>query len=89
MDAKHTPGPWIACRQFVETPANKDGFRCWIEVCSGRNMTTKREGVSRAEKQANAALIAAAPKLYSFVATLAESGNTEALEIIKEITNAS
>lgn len=76
-----TKGPWI----------NSSGL---IRIADENNRTTKKIAKlyywpGNAEGSANARLIAAAPTLYSFVASKADSGDNEALKIIKEINNAS
>ena len=61
MKPKHTPGPWYATQDHVQSAVlNEDNYICRVE------------GQNEQEIEANAALIAAAPELLEFaVATLA------------------
>ena len=76
---QHTPGPWDVepkgSRHFVDGP---DGLTvAYLD----------RAGVrERAEIEANARLIAAAPTMFDYLTLLASRGNDEAHEIIKKVT---
>jgi hypothetical protein len=62
-DAKHTPGPWIVSRQ---------GACDWsIRDARGLNVALLADA-DRVQIEANARLIAAAPKLWAFARDMAE-----------------
>ena len=91
----HTPGPWQAVR--VGGDYKRKGEKGMMHRIQSKTASDPRRvdiGVAYYKPEfeegiANARLIAAAPRMYSFVASKADSGDAEAMQIIKEITNAS
>lgn len=79
MKQTFTPGPW-------ETSSNAKGQ--W-DVCmeDAGDMIADLSGCDNQE--ANARLIAAAPTMYSYVATQAANGDTNALAILESINGRS
>ncbi len=77
METKHTPGPWIAapfssvvgCPILAQPDRSKDTF---LVAGTRSAMATDHAGF-RAEVEANASLIAAAPELLEFVCEVLES----------------
>ena len=76
---QHTPGPW---------DVEPKGSRHFVDGADGLTVAyLDRAGVrERAEIEANARLIAAAPTMFDYLTLLASRGNDEAHEIIKKIT---
>lgn len=69
----HTPGPW---RQLVTRIDDASGYQiCHLDL----------HGKTEAERDANRRLIAAAPKLYEFVASAAAGGDNDAIAIMESI----
>jgi len=61
-DAKHTPAPWLIADESFVYALNDSGYnRFWAHVTGGN--LRRAESTSRAEVEANARLIAAAPDL--------------------------
>ena len=81
----HTPGPWFVGDQnsqqmTIDIIAHDDeGDELIASVPWADNTIAGKSG------EANAALIAAAPSMYEFVASMAKSGDTEALKIMEGI----
>jgi hypothetical protein len=73
---KHTPAPW-----------HSDGVLIWAEdhVIAQADLA----GVEYNEeiRQANACLIAAAPRMYDRIVLLASDGDVEAKSILEQINN--
>ena len=76
---QHTPGPW---------DVEPKGSRHFVDGADGLTVAyLDRAGVrERAEIEANALLIAAAPTMFDYLTLLASRGNDEAHEIIEKIT---
>lgn len=81
----HTPGPW-----FVHPYVNQQGRHNKAKDVGPYGVATavvlgpfEQEWDAKAE--ANARLIAAAPRMYEFVASKASSGDTDALAILEQI----
>ncbi len=80
---KHTPGEW-----HVGGP-----HKCTIYDKYGQRLANSFEGVMAAQRTdsecaANARLIAAGPRMYSYVESRAEAGDEEAKKIIAEVSGA-
>ena len=79
--SNHTPGPWEV---VAETPTT-------VKTPNGRisvNWNANNDGGKRVdEAEANARLIAAAPKMYSLLAIIAKQGSLDAATLIQEIEN--
>lgn len=75
---QHTPGPW---------DVEPKGSRHFVDGADGLTVAyLDRAGVrERAEIEANARLIAAAPTMFDYLTLLALRGDNEAHEIIKKI----
>lgn len=78
--SKHTPGPWRVddCDKGIWVETQDE-----VAVC--RILRDGKWTLDQARQHAR--LIAAAPKMYSLLAMIAESGNNDAKAIIKEIGN--
>lgn len=79
MTSKHTPGPWRAAldhnsRPIVWGPGKWEIADCWH--------TPDGNGWG------NARLIAASPRMYSYVESRADAGDEEAKKIIAEVSGA-
>ncbi len=76
MNAKHTPGPWTRNRAINTVDMGRYSVICPFGADSKKHVS---------EIEANMRIIAAAPDLYLFVASKAESGDNEALELLERI----
>lgn len=93
MESKFTPGPW-ATDIDLEVIA-RDGLHATVYVNHGSGKGSEiakfanepENGLDPTSKEtkANARLIAASPKMYSYIAKRAEEGDTDAAEIIASI----
>ena len=86
METKHTPGPWKIEKDYPNqilivgikgTPENMPHIGIIAEVAKGY---WKEEVI-----EANARLIAAAPKMYDLIILESQKGNKSAIDIIKSI----
>ena len=87
-NTQHTPGPWVT------GGCGDDGWRMILGPKTrfyhafGEAHTTGIAYISvsdsEAEDLANARLIAAAPTMFNYLTKLAEGGDNEAYEILKE-----
>ena len=90
MGSKHTPGPW---RLSSESPRiiKKDyraiGSDAGFLIASTMGRDDSGFYASEQEADANARLIAAAPKMYELLAIRAASGDDECRALIAEIDN--
>ena len=93
--SEHTPGPWVAicCDVTGERPVGDSGIRYWYvdpvgeyrgSVCNV-HAAEGIGGITIAERDANARLIAAAPIMYNFLASKAGCGDNEAIAIMEKI----
>lgn len=84
---KHTPGPWEVQGSTVfavNETERVDGYRVGIAQCGGE--LTPRAGFKYGdERDANAKLIAASPRMYDYIAMRAALCDNEAIQILKEI----
>lgn len=83
---QHTKGPWIFNGQDIVDQSNQEICQLYYNAHLSDGY---EENIFFDNHIANARLIAASPKLYSFVANKAESGDNEAKLLIQEICNAS
>lgn len=94
MSNKHTPGPWRindtgSIGNLIEGYSGKklfdgdDGYRTIAIYQSCESTGLRNEEVRNAE--ANARLIAAAPKMYALLAMRAKSGDNDAAKLLQEI----
>ena len=74
---KHTPGPWTATDSTSSRPPN-------VDSSNGRIANIYWQGGAEQAK-ANARLIAAAPTLYEFVLSRADSGSIAAKELLASL----
>jgi hypothetical protein len=84
--SEHRPGPWVA--EFAVPPGGTWpaeiatlGYGVWVrEECGIPDDVPSEE-----ECQANARLIAAAPRMYERIAMLAKGGDVEAQAIVEAV----
>lgn len=80
--AKHTPGPWQyyydQSDHFVHKVRVGAGLVCQMP---GWRINSDLQN----EQEANARLIAAAPKMYALLAMRAKSGDNDAVKLLQEI----
>ena len=85
MSPAHTPGPWEAetdgHRPFIWGPLDAGDANRLGVVATAAKMSAEYHW----PWQANAHLIAAAPTMYAYIATLAELGDENAQVLIDEI----
>lgn len=82
----YTPGPWHVGTahedpQFQSVLDERD--RCLADISFHKHTDTYYP--FRAESEANARLIAAAPRMYELIAKLAKGGDAEAISILESI----
>ena len=75
MNTRHTPGPWVA---------QKDGYSVLSEDWLIGTPGGKPDEVAVCSKR-DAALIAAAPTMYEYIASSASNGCASALKILEAI----
>lgn len=76
-----TPGPWSVEQNTYGSIVCKDGksmIAVWPEDLGGQSFP----------HEANARLIAASPRMYSYVESRADAGDEEAKRIIAEVSGA-
>ena len=81
--SKHTPGPW---QHSVKLSASENhrGFSIW--TADGWALADVQPADENGiEGEANARLIAAAPKMYEYIASSASNGCAEAKRLIAEV----
>lgn len=87
--SKHTPGPWatlgaLGLEVRPEFPARGStvGFAPLAKVVGDTRL------MDEAEREANARLISASPRMYSYIESRADAGDEEAKKIIAEVSGA-
>lgn len=84
---KHTPGPWVVSRTSgLEIFINHENDRA--DRVPGYFAEVRRFTSDNEQVEANARLIAAAPKMYELLAMRAESGDNDAAKLLQEIDDA-
>lgn len=91
VNTKHTPGPWVVFNSVHEdqevagvtsqAEEHMDSDGDGADICEMANAGY----LGRAQVEANARLIAAAPRLYDFVHSCAKLGQENAEELLKEL----
>ena len=81
--SKHTPGPWIQHGTYIIC-INEDDETFGLGECIATAMYRDDDE----EMEANARLIAVAPRMYEYIAFSASNGCIEAIKIM-EVINAS
>lgn len=88
METKHTPGPWVSCKNGVRTSANVEPNRVGGYGVSNDFICCLNDGeyhqyFDHEEQEANASLIAAAPDLLEAL-TLLEDAIDVAVELLQQ-----
>lgn len=80
--SKHTPGPWTYDEDASEILSGSEASG-WIWIAD------VAQSVPSGETQANARLIAAAPRMYARIEALAADGDPEAMAIMEAVSGRS
>lgn len=84
---KHTPGPWELIGPMGTEHLH--GAEPWFWVSADRTLHLRvaacSDGYVVGENEANARLIAAAPRMYARIEMLASEGDAEAQEIVEAV----
>lgn len=82
----HTPGPWRVSStgrnvqaQFRHTSAGGQLVEYWSDIAA-----TASQGAGKAQRLANARLMAAAPDLLSYTKLMAANGDPDAIELVAQ-----
>lgn len=87
MTTKHTVQDWMRTGTTVYA-LNVEGTNRFSAQVQGGWATDGRLRTDAEELEANARLIAASPRMYSYVESRADAGDEEAKKIIAEVSGA-
>ena len=84
MTAQHTPGPW----EVADCLMNED--ERWVHSSELGGVIAGvwpwgDDEVGEQQREANARLIAAAPRMYDYISARADTGDAEAVAILEAI----